>query len=96
VRGGGILRAAIAMGQCLGMRVVAEGVETVIQAELLAELKCDELQGYLFSRPMPAGEVASYLDGLAARDVEGSPSPRDTRLAASDSAVDHGTDRKAA
>jgi len=45
---------------------------------------------------MPAGEVASYLDGLAARDVEGSPSPHDTRLAASDSAVDHGTDRKAA
>ena len=63
----GILRAAIAMGQCLGMCVVAEGVETDTQAELLAGLECDELQGYLIARPMPSYEVASYL-GRAFRE----------------------------
>jgi EAL domain-containing protein (putative c-di-GMP-specific phosphodiesterase class I) len=40
--------------------VVAEGVETVAQREILAELGCDELQGYLFARPMSARALALW------------------------------------
>jgi len=56
-----IVRAVASMGRSLHMRVVAEGVETQGQARLLRELDCDELQGYLISRPMPAADVESFL-----------------------------------
>jgi|GEM_PF-1837474 len=57
----GIVTAAIAMARTLDMRVVAEGVETAAQAVLLTELECDELQGFLIARPMPAGRVNTFL-----------------------------------
>ncbi len=47
-----IVQAVVSMGKSLQMRVVAEGVETIAQAEMLSALECDELQGYLISRPM--------------------------------------------
>ncbi len=43
------------------MNVVAEGVETVAQQETLARLKCDQLQGYLFSKPLPAEVIETQL-----------------------------------
>ncbi len=52
-----LVRAIIAMGHSLGMRIVAEGVETEAQALLLTELGCDFLQGYLFSKPVPADQI---------------------------------------
>ena len=52
-----IVSAVIALGHALGMKIVAEGVETEEQAGLLRRLKCDELQGYLFSRPLPLVEL---------------------------------------
>lgn len=52
-----LVRAIIAMGHSLGMEIVAEGVETEEQATILADLGCEYLQGYLFSRPVPAAEL---------------------------------------
>jgi diguanylate cyclase (GGDEF)-like protein len=53
--------AIITMAHALGMTVVAEGVETVSQANLLKTLNCDELQGFLISRPLPAEQAAHLL-----------------------------------
>ena len=46
--------AVIKLAHALGLKVVAEGVETERQRDVLLGLRCDELQGYLFARPMPA------------------------------------------
>ncbi|MFH6785177.1 MULTISPECIES: bifunctional diguanylate cyclase/phosphodiesterase [Methylobacterium] len=54
---GEIVRATVGLGRALGMIVLAEGVETEAQARLLRAIGCDELQGYLFGRPCPAGEL---------------------------------------
>lgn len=53
--------AIIAMARSLGLRVVAEGVETIAQAEFLDRQGASELQGYLFARPMPAAELDLLL-----------------------------------
>jgi len=55
-----IIRAIIAMGHELGLKVVAEGVETKEQLEFLRSIKCDAIQGYFFSRPLPP-ELVSQL-----------------------------------
>ena len=60
-----IVRAVASMGKSLRMRVVAEGVETSDQARLLKELDCDELQGYLIARPMPAAQIDEFLRSIA-------------------------------
>ena len=51
-----LIASMIAMAHALGMRVVAEGVESQAQMQLLKTLGCDEGQGYFFSRPVPPGE----------------------------------------
>jgi len=56
-----IAKAIIAMAKSLNLRVVAEGVETTDQLEFLRSLKCDEIQGYLISRPVPADEATALL-----------------------------------
>jgi len=61
-----IIRALISMAHDLGMYVVAEGVETQVQLDLLASLNCDEFQGYFCSKPIAS---ASFLRMLQA-DVE--------------------------
>ena len=57
-----IVQAIIALGHKLNLRVVAEGVETTEQLEFLRESGCDEMQGYLFGRPMIAGDFAALLE----------------------------------
>jgi EAL domain-containing protein (putative c-di-GMP-specific phosphodiesterase class I) len=56
-----ITEAIIAMGRTLGVSIVAEGVESVMQRDFLAGLACDELQGYLFGRPSHPDEIAQAL-----------------------------------
>ncbi len=56
-----IVAAIIALGRALGLTIVAEGVETVEQEEFLHANSCDEIQGYLISKPMPADEFATFL-----------------------------------
>jgi EAL domain-containing protein (putative c-di-GMP-specific phosphodiesterase class I) len=51
----------IDIGRSLGIKVVAEGVETFEQADILRMLGCDILQGYAFARPMPAGMLEEML-----------------------------------
>jgi EAL domain-containing protein (putative c-di-GMP-specific phosphodiesterase class I) len=57
-----IMAAVIAFAQNLDLRVVAEGVETHRQLEVLLQLKCPYMQGYLFSRPRPIEEVADLVE----------------------------------
>jgi diguanylate cyclase (GGDEF)-like protein len=56
-----ICSAVIALGRNMKMCVVAEGVETAEQAQVLRELGCDEVQGYWISRPMPGADFAGWL-----------------------------------
>ena len=57
-----IVRAVVGLGTNLGMTTTAEGVETRAQLELLRAHGCTEVQGYLFSRPIPAVEIAGFLN----------------------------------
>jgi diguanylate cyclase (GGDEF)-like protein/PAS domain S-box-containing protein len=59
--GAPIVAATIVMGHDLGLTVVAEGVETNAQRQYLADHGCDQLQGYLISRPVPAEQVLPLL-----------------------------------
>ena len=54
-------RAIVSMAHALGMPVVAEGVETVAELRMLQTLGCDEIQGYLVSRPVPAEQAAAFM-----------------------------------
>ncbi len=54
-------RAIVSMAHALGLSVVAEGVETPAELRTLQELGCDEIQGYLVSRPVPADEAALLM-----------------------------------
>jgi diguanylate cyclase (GGDEF)-like protein len=56
-----ICTAVIAMGQALGLKVIAEGVETPAQLAVLRGLGCDVGQGYLFARPMPAAQFMAFV-----------------------------------
>ena len=56
-----IVRAVAALAKGLGMSTTAEGVETAEQLNSIRTEGCTEMQGFLFSRPLPAGEVAKLL-----------------------------------
>ena len=56
-----IVAAVVSLARALNLKVVAEGVETEEQANLLRLLRCDEAQGYLFGRPVPPEELEGKL-----------------------------------
>ncbi len=68
-----IVRAILYLGHSLGFSIIAEGVETEEQADLLRGKGCEEVQGYLFGRPMPAPDFAAQF-GLD-KSI-GAPGPR--------------------
>jgi diguanylate cyclase (GGDEF)-like protein len=61
-----IIRAVTSLGSGLGMKTTAEGVETEKQLQTLKDEGCTEVQGYLFSKAVPATEAAQLLQGLKA------------------------------
>jgi diguanylate cyclase (GGDEF)-like protein len=56
-----IIKAVIALGKGLDLTIVAEGVETEVQLEVLRDLNCNILQGYFFSRPLPVEKMTAML-----------------------------------
>jgi hypothetical protein len=56
-----IARTIVALGQSLGLEVIAEGVETLEQRDCLAAMGCSVFQGYLYSRPLPAAEFDLFV-----------------------------------
>ena len=70
-----IVDAVIKLAHALDLQVVAEGVETAGQRDILLTLQCDELQGYFFGRPMPAADLFDWASGHVTRGgAEFSPS----------------------
>jgi EAL domain-containing protein (putative c-di-GMP-specific phosphodiesterase class I) len=59
-----IAQTVISLSKTMGLSVIAEGVETVEQWHLLAELGCHSYQGYLFGRPLPVAEFEELLPGF--------------------------------
>lgn len=60
-RGGNILESIVRMAKWLGMPVIAEGVETIEQAEFLKSIGCHYIQGYLYARPMPVEDYEAFV-----------------------------------
>jgi EAL domain-containing protein (putative c-di-GMP-specific phosphodiesterase class I) len=58
-----LFRAIVSMAHAIGMRVVAEGVESRAQLESLLALGCDEMQGYFLGRPAPAQQMVTLMEG---------------------------------
>ncbi len=58
------MRTIIAMGESLGLDMVAEGVESVRQLQTLAELHCAKAQGYLISHPVPPNSISQTVAAL--------------------------------
>jgi len=56
-----IVSAIISMSKSLGLQTIAEGVETVEQLTYLRAQGCDEVQGYYYSKPMPAEQAEQYF-----------------------------------
>lgn len=59
-----IVKAVIALGHSLGLEIIAEGVEQEEQARHLRTLRCDVIQGYLISRPLPTDEMTRFLEAF--------------------------------
>ncbi len=64
-----IASAIVALSQQLGMEVIAEGIETIEQARFMESIGCQELQGYLFSKPVPADEIVFLIASQRVKSV---------------------------
>jgi diguanylate cyclase (GGDEF)-like protein len=66
-----IVRTLIDLGRSLGLRTVAEGVESTEARDMLREYGCQEAQGYLFSRPLPGAQFTAWLARQPVRRIDG-------------------------
>ena len=64
-----VLKSIISMAKALGMKTVAEGVESKNQVEFLRRVGCDEIQGYIFAKPMPARLMDDYINSIPKRRI---------------------------
>ncbi len=64
-QGDNLVKTVISLGHTLGFRVLAEGVETEAQVQFLKQHGCDEMQGFLVSKPIPGEEIPGFLSGRA-------------------------------
>ena len=71
-----IVAAIISMSRSLGLKTIAEGVETVEQLDFLREQGCDEAQGYYFSKPLPVAQMDALLAARLANQSSGKPAAR--------------------
>ncbi|SCW67786.1 PAS domain S-box-containing protein/diguanylate cyclase (GGDEF) domain-containing protein [Paenibacillus tianmuensis] len=65
-----LVQAIVGMAHALGLKTVAEGVETEAELERLKQIGCDAVQGYLFSQPLPASEMEKFLASIRHRDKD--------------------------
>ena len=71
-----VVNAVVKLAHALNLRVVAEGVETAAQRDILLAMHCDELQGYFFARPMAADALLAWSSAEQARGALETPPPR--------------------
>jgi EAL domain-containing protein (putative c-di-GMP-specific phosphodiesterase class I) len=62
-----VTHAVLQLARNIGVRVIAEGVETFPQLAVLQSLRCDMAQGYLLGRPMPLGQILAWSRTAVAR-----------------------------
>lgn len=67
----GLVASIVAMGRILGMQIVAEGVEDETQVDSLRQIGCDYIQGYYYSKPLPAAEFESFVRDRQIPSAEG-------------------------
>ncbi len=58
-----VIEAIVALGKAMKLDIVAEGVETDQQYAIVRRLGCDLVQGYFIAKPMPAGQLLTWIDG---------------------------------
>ncbi|WP_338661993.1 EAL domain-containing protein [Pararoseomonas sp. SCSIO 73927] len=80
VRAEEIVKATVSLAHSLGLRLVAEGIETPRQVAMLRALGCDAVQGFLFARPMTPDALERWLRGMAAEETP-DPIPLGPRIA---------------
>jgi EAL domain-containing protein (putative c-di-GMP-specific phosphodiesterase class I) len=57
-----LVKSIIALGQNMGMKVIAEGIEKIEQKQILKEMGCDAAQGYFIARPLPETDFLDFLN----------------------------------
>jgi predicted signal transduction protein with EAL and GGDEF domain len=87
-----VVRTIVAMSHHLGIKVIAEGVETIEHVRLLAQRRCDEAQGYYFSRPVSAAAFGDAVRSIE-RMFEDHHLMDEIRAAAGQAGVDEMIDR---
>ncbi len=70
-----LVGAVVTLGAALGIEVIAEGVETTGQLDYLTSVGCDRIQGFLFSKPVEAGDVQATIQALQRRPTEAKSGP---------------------